>query len=268
MKQDILTLSHLCYAYDGDGSGNALQDLCFGIGKGEKIAILGNNGAGKSTLFLCCNGVLKAKQGNIALHGQTLDYKNKSLTKLRQAVSLVFQDADTQLLAGTVEAEVSFGPMNLNLPHIEVAQRVDTALTQMGLCEYRTRAPHYLSGGEKKRITLADALAMHPDIMLLDEPTASLDAAHSALLETHLDQLHQNGIALVIATHDLDFTWRWADRILLMHQGKLVADGSPEDIFADKNLLQTCGLCQPLLWQVGEALGIAPPRSIEELRTQ
>lgn len=164
----------------------------------------------------------------------------------------------------TVEEEISFGPMNLGLPPDEIRRRVDAAIECLGLDGYRERGPQELSGGEKGRVAIADVLAMEPRFLLLDEPASSLDPAGRALLEQTLGALHEKGMALAVATHDVDFAWRWADRALVFHQGRLERDAAPADIFADVALLSRCGLEQPLLWRAAAALGVPPPKHPEE----
>lgn len=261
---DLLTLQDLCFSYE-DGR-RALDGLSVTLRGGERVAVLGNNGAGKSTFFLCCNGVLHPSAGEILLGGQPVGKSRQERMRLRRAVGLVFQDPDTQMLAGTVEAEVSFGPMNLRLSESEVRARVDDAIARMGLEDFRMRAPQYLSGGEKKRVSIADVLAMEPRLLLLDEPAASLDPAGSRLLEQNLNELHARGLGLVVATHDVDFAWRWAERVLVFHAGHLVADAAPDVVFADEALLSSCSLAQPILFQVGRRLGLTPlPRTVLDL---
>lgn len=263
---ELLRFDHVSYAYDADH--DSLTDFSVTIHSGEKIAVLGNNGAGKTTFFLLANGVLKPRSGSITFDGETVGTSTKSLNRLRQGVGLVFQDPETQLLAGTVEEEISFGPMNLNLPESEVERRVKEAIDSFQLEAFRSRPPQYLSGGEKKRVTLADATAMHPKLLLLDEPASSLDPANSILLEENLAALAESGLTLTIATHDVDFAWRWADRILAFHKGRLEADGSADDIFGDEDLLKKCGLRQPTLYQVGKLMGLSPlPKTMEEFRS-
>ena len=262
--QEILQLEQVCYSYEEHT--DALTDCTVGIGAGERIAVLGSNGAGKSTFFLLANGVLTPKRGKILLDGQPVSASGRERNRLRRSVGLVFQEPDVQILAGTVRQEISFGPMNLGLSEREVSERVDRTMDQLDLTEYRNRAPQYLSGGEKKRVTLADVLAMQPRIMLLDEPTASLDPANTRLLEQTLGQLEQQGITLVISTHYVDFAWRWAERILVFHEGHLVCDAAPEQVFADAELLARCGLRRPMLYEVCEILNIEPRRTMEAFR--
>lgn len=263
--KELLAFEQVAYHYDSGGEREALFPLSVRLSEGEKIAVLGSNGAGKSTFFLLANGVLTPRSGTILLDGVPVGKKEKQRMQLRRRVGLVFQDPDVQLLAGTVEEEVSFGPMNLGLPEEEVRCRVEMALESLGLTEYRSRGPQYLSGGEKRRVAIADILAMEPQIMLLDEPASNLDPAGQALLEETLEALHRKGIALLVATHDVDFAWRWADRILVFHNGRLEEDAAPETVFAQEELLSRCGLEQPLLWKVAKALKIPVPRHPEEL---
>lgn len=263
--KELLEFEQVSYHYDSSGEREALFPLSVRLYQGEKVAVLGSNGAGKSTFFLLANGVLRPKSGSIRLCGETIGKKEKQRMQLRRNVGLVFQDPDVQLLAGTVEEEVSFGPINLGLPEEEVRRRVEMALNRLGLAEYGSRGPQYLSGGEKRRVAIADVLAMEPQIMLLDEPSSNLDPAGRKLLENTLEALHQKGMTLVVATHDVDFAWRWADRVLVFHGGRLERDDSPEAVFAEEELLCRCGLEQPLLWRVAKALNIPVPKSPEEL---
>lgn len=263
--KELLEFEQVSYHYDSSGEREALFPLSVRLYQGEKVAVLGSNGAGKSTFFLLANGVLRPKSGTIRLCGETIGKKEKQRMQLRRNVGLVFQDPDVQLLAGTVEEEVSFGPINLGLPEEEVRRRVEMALNRLGLAEYGIRGPQYLSGGEKRRVAIADVLAMEPQIMLLDEPSSNLDPAGRKLLENTLEALHQKGMTLVVATHDVDFAWRWADRVLVFHGGRLERDDSPEAVFAEEELLCRCGLEQPLLWRVAKALNIPVPKSPEEL---
>ena len=264
--EELLSFQRVSYAYDSEH--DSLMDFSVTIHRGEKIAVLGNNGAGKTTFFLLANGVLKPRSGSITFCGEAISRSAKSLNRLRQGVALVFQDPDTQLIAGTVEEEISFGPMNLDLPESEVKDRVEQAARCFHLESFLSRPPQYLSGGEKKRVTLADAIAMKPELLLLDEPASSLDPANSMLLEENLAVLSQGGLTLAIATHDVDFAWRWADRILAFHGGKLAADGTPEEIFQDEALLRKCGLRQPTLCQVGKLLRLPVlPKTMGELES-
>lgn len=252
MSETLLELKEVSFAYEGERE--AIKHISTTVCAGEKIAVLGGNGAGKSTFFLICNGVLHPDSGEIFCKGKKIGNTRKDKLYLRQTVGIVFQEPDNQILAATVAQEISFGPMNLKLPRKEVEARVEEALNTMHLKEYASRPPHYLSGGEKKRVTIADILAMKPEVMLFDEPTASLDPANVELLGQTLKQLSDDGMTLLISTHDVDFAWRWAERILVFSNGELIADGDPQTIFSDAALLKCAGLRRPLLFAAGDAL--------------
>jgi cobalt/nickel transport system ATP-binding protein len=267
----LLELKNLNFSYDEQP--NALKNLNLKIKKGERLAVIGNNGAGKTTLFLCCNGVLQPQKGKILYEGKEISRSRSDLNFLRQRVGIVFQDASQQLIGSSVEAEISFGPMNLKLPKNQVRSRVSTAMSLMNLTELRKRPPHYLSGGEKKRLTIADVLAMLPELILFDEPTAFLDMQNTDMLEKVLSDLHKNGKTLVVSTHDIDFAYRWASRILLFHKGELIADDTPSALFSRGELLSETGVRRPTLYEMGVLLqkkGLLErgqnPRSLEEMK--
>lgn len=264
----ILEVRNLSFSYDGHIS--ALHRVSLSISSGERLAVLGANGAGKSTFFLCLTGVLRPTQGEIFLHGKPVQ-KQKELCR---SVGMVFQQADDQIIASTVAQEISFGPMNLRLPKQEVIERVERSLNYMELQSFRRRPPHDLSGGEKKRVTIADILAMNSEIILLDEPAASLDPQGTKHLEAVLTRLSDEGRTLVIATHDMDFAFRWATRVIVFHQGGILADDLPEKVFQDDGVLQTAKLRQPVLLEISNILRekkllpntISCPRSVSMLR--
>lgn len=246
-KDYLLRLEQISYSYDD--SDFQLRDISLTVHKGEKIAVLGSNGAGKSTFFLVCNGVLRPNSGSLSFQDERIDYKSKrSLFRLRQGVGIVFQDPNQQIIGSTVEQEVSFGPVNLRLPRDEIEERVNGAIKAMNLTQYRDKPPHYLSGGEKKRVTIADILAMESEIILFDEPTASLDPQGISNLEEVLGSLAAQEKAVMISTHDIDFAWRWADRVLLMCSGSLEADLTPLELFGRDDLLKKAGLRRPYLY--------------------
>lgn len=263
--KELLRFEKVSYAYEErTDDREALEDCSVSICPRERIAVLGSNGAGKSTFFLLANGVLRPREGRILLDGQLVG--RRGLNLLRRNVGLVFQDPDVQILGGTVEEEISFGPINLGLDKVEVRRRVDAAVTALHLEQLKKRAPQYLSGGEKKRVSIADVLAMKPRLMLLDEPAAGLDPAGGLLLEEHLETLGEQGLALLVATHDVDFAWRWAQRILVFCGGRLVADAVPKEVFSDAARLRQWGLRQPMLFRVGQVLQLDHiPRTMEEL---
>ena len=243
------------------------------IYEGEKIAVLGSNGAGKSTFFLSINGVLKPHAGEVIYRGEKIT--KKRLNHLRKNVGIVFQDADNQIIASTVMSEVAFGPMNLKLSREEVLRRVDKALDYMNITEFRDRPPHYLSGGEKKRGSIADIIAMESEVIIFDEPTAALDPLNAQMLEEVLRKMGEEGRTILISTHDVDFAYRWAERVLVFHQGKIIADDTPLRVFHQEELLKKANLRNPMLYDVCEILkkkGIIPdgemyPKNMEEFRT-
>lgn len=252
MQESILEITDLKYAYSGENA--ALNGITVDIRQGERIAVVGSNGAGKSTFFLNINGVLIPDEGTIRFKGQTITRNKKDLNTLRKGVGIVFQDADNQIIASTVMGEVSFGPMNLKLSRDEVVRRVNEALDYMNLMEFRDRAPHYCSGGEKKRITIADIIAMHPEVIIFDEPTASLDPLNAVMLEEVLSKLVDQGKTLLISTHDMDFAYRWAKRVIVFAGGDIIADGTPEAIFSNEDIRIKANLKKPILLDVRDAM--------------
>lgn len=272
MGEVILKAEDLCYAYDNEKQ--VLNHLSVTINRGEKIAVVGSNGAGKSTFFLNLNGVYKPQSGTIWFDGKIISRKKEDLNLLRKGVGIVFQDADNQIVASTVMGEVSFGPMNLKLPRDEVVRRVEEALAYMDLTEFKERPPHYLSGGEKKRVSIADIIAMESDVVAFDEPTAALDPLNAKMLEGVLEKMAQQGKTILISTHDVDFAYRWADRVLVFDEGAIVADGTPAKIFTKDELLAKTHLKKPLMLEFCEYLsekGMLKrqenyPRTMEELR--
>lgn len=270
MKETILQMKNLSFSYEeGQMALNQVSvDLC----RNEKIVVLGANGAGKSTFFLNMNGVREPEEGEIFLHGTKIEKKTRR--ELQKSVGIVFQDADSQMIASTVKAEVAFGPLNMKLPREEVERRTQAALKKLNLERFADRPPHYLSGGEKKRVGIADILAMEPEIIIFDEPTASLDPLHTELLEKILKELSEEGKTLLISTHDVDFAFRFADRALVFKEGCLIADGKTEDVFRDEILLEEANLKKPQIMQFWEWMkenhmidqSEPCPRSLDEIK--
>lgn len=249
MGDYILQTKNLKYAYD---DSPVLKGVSVGIHEGERVAVMGMNGAGKSTFFLNLNGVLQPDEGEILLAGERIGKRN--LKKLRHRVGFVFQDADSQIIASNVRAEVSFGPMNMELARDEVIRRVNEAIEYMSLQDMQERAPQYLSGGEKKRVSIADILAMEPDVLIFDEPMAALDPVNAARVEEVLNRLHSEGKTLLVATHDVDFAYRFADRIIVMCGGEIIADSAPDDIFSMEEVLEQAHLKAPAVLTIWRAL--------------
>lgn len=249
LEKAIIEVRELSFAYE---EKKVLNQINLAVYPGEKIAVMGCNGAGKSTFFLNLNGVLQPECGEIFLDGKRM--KKKDFLELRKRVGFVFQDADSQIIASNVRAEISFGPMNLGLDREEVSRRVEDAISYLSLQELQERAPHYLSGGEKKRVSIADILAMESEILIFDEPMAALDPVNARNVEDILEKLHGDGKTLLVATHDVDFAYRFADRILVFADGSLIADGKPMDIFHRREVMERAHLREPALMLIWEAL--------------
>ncbi len=270
MEKPILSVRDLHFAYNEEKK--ALNGIDLDIYEGQKIAVLGSNGAGKSTFFLNINGVLSSDHGDIIYRGEKTTKKN--LNNLRKNVGIVFQDADNQIVASTVMGEVSFGPMNLRLPKDEVIRRVDKALAYMNISNFKDRPPHYLSGGEKKRVSIADIIAMESEIIIFDEPTAALDPLNAAMLEEVLGKMSEEGRTMLISTHDVDFAYRWAERAIVFSGGKIIADGTPLEIFQREDILEQASLKHPMMFDVFNAMkdkGLvkdenAYPRNVQEFQ--
>ncbi len=235
LKSDpIISIRNLFFEYPNGHS--VLQDISLSVHSGEKIALIGQNGAGKSTFLLHLNGILQGT-GEITVSGMML--KKQSLKPIRAKVGLVFQSPDDQLFSPTVFEDVAFGPIYMGLPENEIRERVAQALADVEMSGFSDRVTFHLSMGEKKRIAIATVLAMQPEILVFDEPTAGLDPRARRNLIRLIEQLPQT---LIVATHDLDFARRSFTRVILMNHGHLVADGNPAEILDDAILLEEQGL--------------------------
>ncbi|MDX2228249.1 MAG: ATP-binding cassette domain-containing protein [Leptolyngbyaceae cyanobacterium bins.349] len=264
----LLTFDHVTYTYP-NSSHPALQDLTLHIPPAKRCALIGRNGCGKTTLFLLANGLYRPQQGVISWQDLPLRYDRAALTQLRQNVGLVFQDPEHQLVAATVEEDLSYGLCNLGLPDQEVRQRVAAAIAQFNLADLAARPVHHLSLGEKKRVSLADVMILQPQLLLLDEPTAYLDPSQTRDLITNLQHIQATGTTIVMATHDLDLAYRWAEWVFILDQGQLVLEGTPQDVFAQREILESLHLGVPLIFevldQVVERLTNQAPTHMSEL---
>lgn len=218
------------------------------------VALLGKNGAGKSTLFLHFNGINEPKSGDIFIEGEKIKYDKESLIDVRQKVGIVFQNPDDQLFAPSVEEDVAFGPMNIGLNPDEVEKRVKESLIAVGMDGFEKKAPHHLSGGQKKRIAIAGVLAMDPDIMVLDEPTAGLDPKGSSQILQLLYKLNQEGMTIVISTHDVDLVPIYANKVFLIKEGEIIKEGSPKEVFYDVDMIREANLRLPRVAHLAEIL--------------
>ena len=259
------------YTYEGNGKP-ALCGLDLKIRRGTKAAVMGGNGSGKSTLFLCLNGVLRPQKGRILIEGKPISYDRKGLLEVREKVGIVFQEPDNQLFSASVFQEISFGILNLGVGEETARREVERVIAEIGIEGFRDRPAHALSGGQKKQVAIADILVMSPEIMILDEPVAALDPRHTRIVEEIVDKLTQKGITVLMATHDVDYAYQWADEMILLKDGKVLCQGTSREVCADRALLEQANLERPAVCRVYEALvekGYLPagemPRSMEEL---
>ena len=248
----IIEAKDIVYKYP-DGT-LALDRANLSVEKGEMVALLGPNGAGKSTLFLHFNGILKPKSGKMLLKGAPIKYDAKSLMEVRKTVGIVFQNSDDQLFAPTVKQDVAFGPLNLGLKDEEVEKRVKEALKEVGMEGFENKPPHHLSGGQKKRVAIAGILAMHPEIMVLDEPTAGLDPMGASKIMKLLYKLNKEGITIIISTHDVDLVPIYANKIFIMGKTKIVKSGTVEEVFSDVKTIRSANLRLPRVAHLIEVL--------------
>jgi len=239
MSHHILELKDISHQYS-DGT-LALSGLSLRILHGESVAIVGANGSGKTSMLLHLNGCLAPSQGEIRI-GE-LPIRKKTLQHIRKTVGMVFQDPDDQLFMPTVYEDVAFGPLNMGYPEKEIENRVQSALEKVGGNHLINRVPYRLSGGEKRMVAIATVLAMEPDILVMDEPTANLDPKARRRLISWLKTFFHTKI---IATHDLDMALEVCDRTVILYQGKLRADGKSCDILKNKELLEENDLELPL----------------------
>ncbi|GAB6180950.1 ATP-binding cassette domain-containing protein [Desulfotomaculum defluvii] len=235
----------------------ALQGISIAIKKGKKIALLGTNGAGKSTLLLHLIALLKPTSGNVFFKGKELKYDRTSLATLRSQVGLVFQDPDSQLFAPSVRQEVSFGPINLGLSKKEVKERVFSSLELSGIPHLADKPVHLLSFGQKKLVSIAGVLAMNPELLILDEPTASLDPQNSIEIMHLLNKLNEKGMTVILVTHNVDEAYGWADEIILMKNGLITGQGTPENILSQDQLLAENHLTKPIILEIFNSLQLA-----------
>ncbi|GCL41916.1 ABC transporter ATP-binding protein [Anabaena sp. FACHB-1250] len=249
MQEYLLEFDQVYYTYPGSQK-SALNGLTMRIPSGKKCALIGQNGCGKTTLFLLANGLYKPSSGIVKWCGEALIYNRHYLSKIRQKVGLVFQDPEQQLVASTVEEDISYGLCNLGLPTGEIKQRVEHILREFELTNLAETPVHHLSLGQKKRVSIADIMVLKPQLLILDEPTAYLDIKHTRNLMITLKKIHQHGHTLLMATHDLDLVYRWADWVFVMDKGQLMLEGKPEDVFSQRTLLEELELGVPLIYEM------------------
>ncbi len=268
MPDQLLEMRDVYYTYPL-ATAPAVRGLSFGIPRQRRTALIGRNGCGKSTMFLLADGLCRPERGEICLDGVVLKFDRPTLNRWRQRVGLVFQDPEQQLVAPTVEADISYGLCNQGLPMPEVERRVQQTLADFQLTELARSPLHHLSLGQKKRVSIAGVMTLRPDLLLLDEPTAYLDPVQTRNLLVELESIEQAGTTLLIATHDLDFVYQWADWVMVMDGGQLLLEGETLEVFKRLDGLPDYSLGLPLLWQMWQALPLEVrkgqvPRSIEQ----
>jgi cobalt/nickel transport system ATP-binding protein len=249
MQEYLLEFEQVYYTYPV-AQQSALNGLTLKIPSGKRCALIGQNGCGKTTLFLLANGLYKPNSGLVRWRGEPLSYNRNYLSSLRQKVGLVFQDPEQQLVASTVEEDISYGLCNLGLPEPEIKDRVEQALVEFGLTDLAERPVHHLSLGQKKRVSIADVMVLRPELLVLDEPTAYLDIKHTRNLIATMKKIHQDGTTLVMATHDLDLVYQWADWVFVMDKGRLIIEGKPQDVFSQRQLLSELELGVPFIYEM------------------
>ncbi|MFZ4790371.1 MAG: energy-coupling factor ABC transporter ATP-binding protein [Candidatus Competibacteraceae bacterium] len=266
MTAPPLAVRGLEYTYPGGIA--ALRDLDLTVERGRKLVILGPNGSGKTTLLLHLNGTFRPTRGEVLLDGCPAGYDRHALNQWRRRVGLVLQEPDDQLFAATVGQDVSFGPLNLGLTALEARERVGEALAALRIADLVDRATHTLSFGQKKRVAIAGILAMRPEILVLDEPTAGLDPHGVVHLLNALQRLHDAGTTLVFSTHDVELAYAWADQAAIFQDGTVLRQGETTAVLADRELLQRARLRPPLLLELTQLLPGPLLRSREAVLAQ
>jgi len=241
MSEPIVSVEDVKFSYPAGVS--ALKGVTFNIKQGEKVAILGPNGSGKSTLILLIAGLLTPSKGQVKVFGQQTT--SKDFPKLRSRIGIVFQDPDDQLFTPSVKEDVEYGPKNLGLPQVVISERCDHILEDIGICHLKDRPPHRLSFGEKKKVSLATALILRPELLILDEPTANLDLLSRRALIDMLNELNAEGTTIIVSTHDVEALAELADRVEVVSHGSLLGGGEMHKVLQDTVLLESAGLELP-----------------------
>ena len=253
-KEDIiLKAENLYFSYDDENS-HSLNGLSLEIKRGHKVAFMGANGSGKSTFFLCCNGIHRPSSGTLYFNGEPIDYSKKGLLDLRAKVGIIFQDPDNQLFSASVYQEISFGILNLGVSEEKAKEEVEQVIDYLEITPFRHKPTHALSGGQKKQVSIADILVMHPQIIILDGPAAALDPKHTTMVNHIIDRLTDEGITVLMSTHDVNYALEWADDIFLFKDGKVLMQGTPIEVFSNQSALAETNLEQPAVLQLFHSL--------------
>jgi cobalt/nickel transport system ATP-binding protein len=250
----LIETRDLCYTYPGKVT--ALNNINFIAPRNSRIAVIGSNGAGKSTLFKHFNGIFKATSGSVLIRGEPITKEN--IKEIRKFVGIVFQNPDDQIFSPTVEQDIAFGPTNLGLDAETIHHRVHEALRVVGIEHLAHRVPHHLSGGEKKRVAIAGVIAMEPEVLVLDEPNAGLDPRGVTDLNAFINSLPKKyGMTVIFSTHDVGLVPEVADYIYVMDKGRIVAQGTTDEIFVKPDMLRSVRLDVPVI-----------PRLLKSLKEQ
>lgn len=254
--EEIIRFDNVKFKYDTEDetpAKNVIDGVSFGVEKGSFVCILGHNGSGKSTLSKLTNAILTPTEGKVFVKGMdTFDEKKRN--DIRRTVGMVFQNPDNQIVATIVEDDVAFGPENLGIEPDEIRKRVDDALKNVGMYDFRLHEPHKLSGGQKQRVAIAGVIAMQTECIVLDEPTAMLDPrGRKSVMETVKRLNREMGITVLFITHYMDEAVE-ADRVIVMDNGKIISDGTPREVFSDVALLKNTGLDVPQPTELSEML--------------
>ncbi len=250
---NIFEMKNVTFAHHGVGV-NVMDDFNIAVEEGSRTAILGANGAGKTTMFYSLTGVYKPQAGEVLFRGEPIEYTKEGLTKVRSKVAVVLQNPDEQMFCSLVEEDVAFGPLNLGVDRDEIEQRVDKALRDVRMTEYKLRPLQQLSGGQRKRVAIAGALAVNPEVMIMDEPTAGLDPQASMEVMELAEKLHLQGVTVLISTHDVDLAYGWADKVNVLRKGKMVFDGTSEEFYSDVENVHLCGLLSPATFNMNREI--------------
>ena len=264
--ETLIRFDNVSFSYDEEDSGAvvyALKDISLTISAGEFVVILGHNGSGKSTLAKLSNSIYLPTAGKVFVNGMDTSLPENEFP-IRKKVGVVFQNPDNQLVASIVEEDVAFGPENLGVPPKEIRRRVDEALRAVDMYDYRLHETHRLSGGQKQRVAIAGMLAMQPECLVLDEPTAMLDPKGRQEVMHIIQKLNREGMTVVLITHFMEEAIH-ADRVLIVDNGVIAADGTPRSVFADRKKLHDCGLDVPEIAEIACLLrekGLPVPDSV------
>lgn len=273
MSSPLLQFQAVSYTYP-TATQPAIDNLDLTLDAGAKTVILGHNGCGKSTLLLLADGLYRCSAGQIHWKGEPLQYHAQALNQWRQRIGLGFQDPEQQLVAATVAEDISYGLCNLPLSSSEIACRLQQTLNDFSLQDLADRPLHHLSLGQKRRVALAGVMALQPELLLLDEPTAYLDRPQTVHLLQELDRIHANGTTIVMATHDLDLAYAWADWVVVLQAGRLVLADHTQSVFRQVDLLKQLQLGLPTLLECWYALPTrwrdrqSPPKTIDQFRSK